>query len=104
MQQTKRLPSVQLSRDLFSGFIADGVETNLQVVAGPASGRLTVRRIAVDSAVKQPDLAQAVCSVLRTRHALVAVPAPGAGSELFVCAPHEVTISSVKGTELDATI
>ena len=86
MRNRKRLSSVQVSSIMPRQSLGADLETNIRLVTGGADGLVTCRRVAVRSAVWCDDLLATVCSILRRRDGLIAVPSTFEAREILVIA------------------
>jgi hypothetical protein len=76
--------------------LGDIVETNIQLVTGEAADGVRCRRVTVESAVWSAELLQTVCSVLRRRDHLIAIPSPAEKREILVVGPNEIACKAVE--------
>jgi hypothetical protein len=89
---------------LFDRLLGDRVETNIRIVAGPETGGLNVHRLTVRSGRQHADLRQAVCSALRRKHDVVAVPSPQDANELWSVSPLPQNQLRLSGAKYDADV
>jgi hypothetical protein len=64
---------------------------------------VTVRRVRIETGSEHDDLSQVVCSMLRRRERIVAVPAPGATGEVLILGEGSIP-RSVNGADFRATL
>jgi len=72
------------------------LETNIRLVTGAADGVVTCRRVEIRSAVWSDDLRATVCSILRRRHGLIAVPSRFDRREILVVSDDAVPTRTIQ--------
>jgi hypothetical protein len=72
------------------------LETNIRLVTSAADGVVTCRRVEIRSAVWSDDLRATVCSILRRRHGLIAVPSRFDRREILVVAQDAVEAKTIQ--------
>jgi hypothetical protein len=104
MWKRKRMPSMQVPRSLHRNIIPSELETNLRIVSGWSSHTLACRRVRVVSAVWSDSLRASLCSILRKRDRLAAIPFPGKSDELLVVANEPVAIAAIRTDAWNANL
>lgn len=84
MSARERLSSVQVSGHLSRQPIRVDPETNIRLVDGSSIANVICRRVEVRSGVRPVELRASVCSKLRLRYGVVAVPSPFESLEILV--------------------
>jgi len=97
MRARRRLPSVQVPSGLSIRNEQCELETNLRLVAGLTDDVIICRTVRIRSADRHADLRQKVCSVLRRRDGVLAVPSPFRGSDVLVAQGDRFQIEKASG-------
>ena len=96
MWKSERLSKLQVSGSVLRGVLGGTVETNVRLINGVDAERVVCRRVAVESGIWSDDLRQTICSVLRRRDRLVAVPSPIEKDEILVAGTAGVTCAIIE--------
>jgi hypothetical protein len=104
MRNRKRMSSVQVSGAVPRQSRGVDLETNIRLVSGGPDGVVVCRRVKVRSAVWSDDLLATVCSVLRRRDHLVAVPSRFHEREILVIAQDTMQVGTIRKNRWQAEL
>lgn len=86
---------MQISKSLQEGIMS--LETNIRIIKGLGDNKITCRRIAYESGTPTVELAQKVCSKLRNKYKIPAVPTPCVENEILVPDCFSFDLTEIKG-------